>query len=188
MSQLVLHDGAAGGLFDHVVGQRGGVVDARAQHGGGGVFARLHDADDLHVLAVVHQVAHVVGVVRLVFPHVELVVVHVVVRGLHQLERDAQDVVVGGLLDVVGRGHLFFGRELLNHVVELVGVAQTQRVQHEIADVAVACEHEHHLVVVLGPVSCFHVVLALVQVRVAGHLVEHVGAHRHGHEAVRGCR
>ena len=36
-----------------------------------------------------------------------------------------------------------YKRQLLNHVVELVGVAQTQRVQHEIADVAVACEHEH---------------------------------------------
>ena len=185
MRDLVLHDGAVGGLVDHVGSQRGGVVQPRAQHGGRRVVARLHHAHHVHVLAVRHEVAHVVGVVGLVFPHVELVVALVVVGGVHQLERDVQNVLVRGIRQVGGGFDFLFGRELLHHVVELGGVAQAQRVQHEVAHAAVAGEHEHHLGGALRPASGLHVVLVLVEARVARHLVERVGAHGHGHEAVR---
>ena len=118
LGQLVLHDLAGGRLVDDVPREGRGVVQACAQHGGARVLARLHDADDVQVLAVLHQGAHEVLVVRLVLPHAELLVVLVEVCGVDQLESDAQDVVVGIGVDVVGGFHVLFGRELLHHAVE----------------------------------------------------------------------
>ena len=87
-----------------------------------------------------------------------------------------------------GGGHVLFGGELLDHLVEFGRIAQPQRVQHEVTHAAAAGEHEHAFVVTLGPASGLHVVLPLVQAGVVGHFKEHVGAHHGGHHAVRAGR
>ena len=162
------------------------VIEAGLQRGDLRARLGLHDAADVHVFARVHQVAHIVGVVAFVLPHVVVGVVLVVVGGGDQLERHVHELVVRKRHVIVGSGDLFLIGERAHHVIELAVVAQPHGVEHEVAHLAIGGEHQHDVVVALRPCARHDIVLVLVKIGVARHFVEDVGGHHRGHDAVGG--
>ena len=184
--QLVFDDLRICRLVDDVIHHVACVIEAGLQRGDLRARLGLHDAADVHVFARVRQVAHIVGVVAFVLPHVVVGVVLVVVGGGDQLERHVHELVVRERHVVVGRGDLFLVCERAHHVVELAVVAQPHGVEHEVAHLAIRGEHQHDIVVVLRPCARHDIVLVLVKIGVARHFVEDVGGHHRGHDAVGG--
>ena len=184
--QLVFDDLRICRLVDDVIHHVACVIEAGLQRGDLRARLGLHDAADVHVFARVRQVAHIVGVVAFVLPHVVVGVVLVVVGGGDQLERHVHELVVRERHIVVGRGDLFLVCERAHHVVELAVVAQPHGVEHEVAHLAIRGEHQHDIVVVLRPCARHDIVLVLVKIGVARHFVEDVGGHHRGHDAVGG--
>ena len=171
-----------------MLGKFVGVVDALLQHGNARVFGGAHNAHDVQRFAAVHQVGHVIGVAGLVLPNAVRLVVFVVIRSADQLILRVQNGVVRDGLVIVGSGDLFLVDECFDHIGQLAGIAQAQRVQHEIVDVALARSHQHAFVVVFGPMTSHNFVRIRVKVFVLRHLIEGIGAHGHGHQAIAAAR
>ena len=184
--QLIFDDLRVCRLVDDVAHHVARVVEAGLQRGDLRARLRLHDAADVHVFSRVNQVAHVIGVVAFVLPHVVVGIVLIVVGGGDQLERHAHELVVRERHVVVGRVDLFLVGERAHHVVELAMVAQSHGVEHEVAHLATGSEHEHDVAVALRPCARHDVVLVPVKIGVTRHLVEDVGGHHRGHDAVGG--
>ena len=170
-----------------MVNQAGGVVQPHLQGGDLRALLRLHDARDLQRFPVVHQAPHVGVVAGLVLPHAVFVIALVEIGGVHQLEGDAHQVVVGKRQAIARRIDGLLVGEGAHHALELGAIAQAHGIEHEIAHAAARGEHQHNLVVVLWPMTGHNVVLALDHAHVVGQLVEDVGAHHRRHDAVRSC-
>ena len=171
-----------------MVHQARGIVQPRLQGGDLRALFRLHDARDPQRFPVVHQVPHVGIVAGLVLPHAVLVITLIEIGGVHQLESDAHQVVVGKRQAIARRIDGFLVGEGAHHALELGMIAQTHGVEHEIAHAAARSEHQHDLVVAFRPMTCHNVVLTLDHAHIVGQLVEDVGAHHRRHDAVRSCR
>ena len=182
--QLLLHDGGLGGLLDQMARQLGRVVDAHRKRRGLRVRSRLHNADDLQLLAGVHEPLHVLLVAGFVDPDLVLLVIGVEVGGGHHLQRHAHDVVVGEGEVVVGAFHVFLVHKLVDHILQHRMVAQAQRVAHQIGNRAVRRQHDDALVVGGRPPARLHVVLLFHNGGVAHHLAEHIGGVHGRHERV----
>ena len=188
IGQLVAHDGAGGRLLHAVRGEGGRVVDARAEHGGVRPFGGLHDAHDGQILAVLHELFHISGVVGLVPPDAVGAVVLIKTGSVHELECDAERVGVRNAGDIVRHGDGFFLGKLFDHAVQFFAVAQAEGIEQEIADAAAGGQHKHALVIVFRPAARLDVVLVAVKRFVGGHLIKHVGAGHHRHHAARAGR
>ena len=112
-----------GGFVDDAACERRCIVDAHGQRQRVRFGFGPHDADDLDVLAVVDDVAHVFLVTRFVDPDVVLFVIFVEVSCVDQLELHSQDIVVNQVESVGGGNDLFLVGELLYHLVELGFIA-----------------------------------------------------------------
>ena len=160
------------------------VADPAAQEQSVCILCRLHHTHDGDILSVRHKALHVFLVVGLIPPNLVLAVILVIIRTVDELECDANDVLVGIGAHIVRRFHIFLVNELLDHLVQLHRITKPQCIEHEIADPSARGEHKDALIVVLRPVPCLHVVLALIQPGILRHLIEHIRAHHGGHQTV----
>ena len=165
--------------------QRNRIADPGIKEQSVRVLRRLHHAHDGDIFPVLYEVLHVLLVVGLIPPYLILAVILVIIRTVDELECDADDVLVGIGAHIVRRFHIFLVNELLDHLVQLHRITKPQCIEHEIADPSARGEHKDALIVVLRPVPCLHVVLALIQPGILRHLIEHIRAHHGGHQTVR---
>ena len=186
LGELLFHDLALGRLIHHMARERGGVIDSGGEHGGCDALCGLHHAHDCELLSLRHKLAQEGFVARMVGQHAELLVIGIVVRSVHKAVGDADHIVVGKTGDVLRHIHILLRGKLLHHVVELLAVAQAERVEHQVAHVSAGGQHQHAFVVSFRPAPGFHLILVFIKRRVLRHFMERVGAHHGGHHAVAG--
>ena len=185
--ELLFHNLAPGRLVHHMARERGGVIDPGGEHGGRDAVCRLHHAHDRELFPLRHKLAQEGFVVRMVGPHAELLVIGIVVRSVHKAVGDADHIVVGKTGDVLRHIHILLRGKLLHHVVELLAVAQAERVEHQVAHVSAGGQHQHAFVVSFRPAPGLHLILVFIKRRVLRHFMERIGAHHGGHHAVAGA-
>ena len=98
------------------------------------ILRRLYNAHDRDILAVLHEIFHIFFVICLIPPYLVLAVILVVFRAVDELERDADDIVIGVRSHILRRVYILFVDKLLDHLIQLHGIAKSQRVQQKIAD------------------------------------------------------
>ena len=188
VGHLLLHDVAVGSVLHDLLGQGGGVGDAGGEHGSGGGVVRLDNAHDGDVLAVLHQLLHIVLVVGLALPDAIGVVVDVGVGAVHQLELQAHQLVVAVGAEVAGDIDVLVLGKLLYHLVQLGGVPQTHGVEGVVGHSAVFAQHGDTFGGLFGPAAGLDFVLGLIKVTVGGQLIENAGVAAHAVHQVAGDR
>ena len=167
-----------------MLGQRGRIGNAGAEHGGGGPLGGLHHPYHRNVLSSVDQVLKVSVIFRPVSPQGVGFVILIIIGGVDQFEGNAQKVAVLVGAQIVRGGNRFPFQKLLDHIVQLHRVPQAQGVEHKVADAAPRGEHHHTFIVPFRPTPRFYLILILIQIGVFRHLVKHIGVHHRGHKAV----
>ena len=113
-----------------------------------------------------------------------LAVIFITVRRIYQLKCNPQEIFVIIGAYIFRYIHIFLINKLLYHLIQLRRISEAKCIQHKIADSASGSKDNHALIIILRPAACFYIVLPLIQIFVLRHLIEHIRAHHHGHNAV----
>ena len=184
VGHLLLHDVAVGGVLHDLLGEGGGVGDAGGEHRGRGGVVRLDDAHDGDVLAVFHQLLHILLVVGLALPDFVSFIVDIGVGTVHQLELEAQQLVVAVGAKIAGHIDALVLGKLLDHLVQLGRIPQAHGVEGVIGDGAVFAQDHDALGGLFGPAPGLDLILRAVEIAVGGQLVKDAGVAAHAvHEA-----
>ena len=159
--------------------QRSRVADTRAQSRGICILGGLDYSYDCQVFSICDQLFHIICIARFVRPYIILAVVLIIVRTVHQLKCNAEDIVIRISPHIIRRSDILFVDKLIHHLIQFKGISQSQCIKHKIAHTTAGCEDEYTFIIVLGPAPRFHIVLPLIKLFILRHLVEDICTH-HG--------
>ena len=89
----------------------------------------------------------------------------------------ADEVIVGPFELFIGVLDLFAVHDVVDHVLELLRIPETESIYNVVIELVFAVEDEQQLVVLFRPLACEHFILGFQQLLVVHHLEEYVCVH-----------
>ena len=157
-----------------MLGQRRQISDAFIHRVGTRLFLRAGDTGNVQFLGILYEVFHEVIVFRHVFPHIIGIVMPVRIAVVYKRELHAEEVLVCPLDRFVIGIDLVALHDLVDHVLELLRVTETERVDDIVVQLVRITEHQKKLVVVFRPLARDDVVLCLQKLLIVHHLEEDI--------------
>ena len=122
----ILHNITLGCFLDHMIQKRRRIADTCCQCGNILSFLWLNNADNLQFFTVFHQIFDIFIIIRLIFPHGKLIIIHIIITGIDQFQGHPEKILIIIGFRILIDFHCFIIGNCLKNLVQFLPGFQSQ--------------------------------------------------------------